>query len=255
MTDILLREDTGTHAVVRVIDPGVHVSAPYSRAEGLAAMHDIDQWASATIDRAILGVKRRFYDDIDRIIADCLDGARLPKQWPTVDDLIARRQRQEQTAEWPVQVGSVKWAELPDEPIKKQAPSFEVPPNTATNVVDPVTAYMAADDPDERPGLPARYDPVLAEQARDGLLLQARRQGWTPAPRPARQTTSFMPVQHRAPNTNPRLVRQVNKGLKRLGEPEDHGRIDRWLRRADERLRAWWRAKQAQRDKRMGVEE
>jgi hypothetical protein len=40
--DILIREDTGTHAVVRVIDPGVHVSAPYSRAIGL-----LDRWAAA----------------------------------------------------------------------------------------------------------------------------------------------------------------------------------------------------------------
>jgi hypothetical protein len=40
--DILIREDTGTHAVVRVIDPGVHVSAPYSRAIGL-----LDKWAKA----------------------------------------------------------------------------------------------------------------------------------------------------------------------------------------------------------------
>jgi hypothetical protein len=41
MTTTLIREDTGTHAVVRVIDPGVHVSAPYSRAVGL-----LERWAA-----------------------------------------------------------------------------------------------------------------------------------------------------------------------------------------------------------------
>jgi hypothetical protein len=40
--DILIREDTGSFAVVRVIDPGVHVSAPYSRAIGL-----LDRWVAA----------------------------------------------------------------------------------------------------------------------------------------------------------------------------------------------------------------
>jgi hypothetical protein len=37
--DILIREDTGTHAVVRVIEPDAPVSAPYSRAIGL-----LDRW-------------------------------------------------------------------------------------------------------------------------------------------------------------------------------------------------------------------
>jgi hypothetical protein len=40
--DILIREDTGTHAIVRVIDSGVHVSAPYSRAIGL-----LERWVAA----------------------------------------------------------------------------------------------------------------------------------------------------------------------------------------------------------------
>jgi hypothetical protein len=39
---VLIREDTGEMAIVRVIDPGVHVSAPYSRAVGL-----LDKWAKA----------------------------------------------------------------------------------------------------------------------------------------------------------------------------------------------------------------
>jgi hypothetical protein len=42
MTGTLERTDTGTFAAVRVIDPGVHVSAPYSRAIGL-----LDKWAKA----------------------------------------------------------------------------------------------------------------------------------------------------------------------------------------------------------------
>jgi hypothetical protein len=40
--EILIREDTGTHAVVRVIEPDTPVSAPYSRACGL-----LDKWAKA----------------------------------------------------------------------------------------------------------------------------------------------------------------------------------------------------------------
>jgi hypothetical protein len=39
---VLIREDTGEMAIVRVIDPGVHVSAPYSRAVGL-----LEKWAKA----------------------------------------------------------------------------------------------------------------------------------------------------------------------------------------------------------------
>jgi hypothetical protein len=40
--DILIREDTGTHAIVRVIEPDTPVSAPYSRAVGL-----LDKWVKA----------------------------------------------------------------------------------------------------------------------------------------------------------------------------------------------------------------
>jgi hypothetical protein len=39
---VLIREDTGTHAVVRVIEPDAPVSAPYSRAVGL-----LDKWVAA----------------------------------------------------------------------------------------------------------------------------------------------------------------------------------------------------------------
>jgi hypothetical protein len=39
---VLIREDTGEMAIVRVIDPGVHVSAPYSRAIGL-----LERWVAA----------------------------------------------------------------------------------------------------------------------------------------------------------------------------------------------------------------
>jgi hypothetical protein len=52
MTDILIREDTGTHAVVRVIEPDAPVSAPYSRAVGLlerwvaAERHAVDEFAA-----------------------------------------------------------------------------------------------------------------------------------------------------------------------------------------------------------------
>jgi hypothetical protein len=50
--DILIREDTGTHAVVRVIEPDAPVSAPYSRAVGLLERwvaderHAVDEFAA-----------------------------------------------------------------------------------------------------------------------------------------------------------------------------------------------------------------
>jgi hypothetical protein len=50
--DILIREDTGTHAIVRVIEPDDPVSAPYSRAIGLLERwvaderHAVDEFAA-----------------------------------------------------------------------------------------------------------------------------------------------------------------------------------------------------------------
>jgi hypothetical protein len=140
---VLIREDTGEMAVVRVIDPGVHVSAPYSRAVGRLERwvaderHAVDEFAAW-----IEGQAAQAHAEM-RLLCDELG---LP----------------------------VAWAEVPDEPPTKQAPSFEVPPNTPTNVVvgwtprrpsdvlaemydeRAVQAYMDADTSDDVPGRDAR---------------------------------------------------------------------------------------------------
>jgi hypothetical protein len=89
----------------------------------------IDEQRDAEISRAMLSVKRRLYRAYDEAIAEALNGARLPKRWPTVDDLIARRQQPEPTAEWSVQSGSVNvadvpWATLPGDGIPVLAEAY-----------------------------------------------------------------------------------------------------------------------------------
>jgi hypothetical protein len=148
MTTTLTREDTGEMAIVRVIDPGVHVSAPYSRAVGL-----LDRWAKAerrAVDEFAAWIEgqyaqieaemRALCDELGLpVTARMTDTPRdAPPWWPTanhlaehrgVDLLIKHRwdidamRAPDLVAQlnaglkriWPpdVQPGSVQWAELP----------------------------------------------------------------------------------------------------------------------------------------------
>jgi hypothetical protein len=165
----------------------------------------------------------------------------LPEKWPSVEDLGRW--------EFAVYFQSLKWlwpseaiitmapparAKLPAEPIKKQAPSFEVLPNTPTNVVvgwiprrpsdvmaelyeqrfNPVQQYMDADSGDDMPGR------------------------W--------------PIQH-----DPRLLALAEEHAQRRSQVQTgpQGRFGRWLDEQLQRPGRWWRRKQAERDARMGLED
>ena len=101
--DILIREDTGTHATVRVIDPGMHVSAPYSRAIGL-----LDKWVTAerrAVDEFAAWIEGQAAQAHAEMRALC-DELGLPVAW----------------AEIPDQPGSVKRPELPPDPAAELSP-------------------------------------------------------------------------------------------------------------------------------------
>ena len=183
---VLIREDTGEMAIVRVIDPGVHVSAPYSRAVGL-----LEKWAKA---------ERRAVDEFAAWVEG--QAAQAHAEMRLLCDELGL---------------PVAWAEVPDEPPTKQAPSFEVPPNTPTNVVVGWT--------------PRRPSDVLTElyEERAALPVLAG-----PAP------DETMPGRYRlAPRS------EVQAGPR--------SRPGRWVDEQMQRPGRWWRARKAATDKRMGV--
>jgi hypothetical protein len=127
MTELLIREDTGTHAVVRVIDPGVHVSAPYSRACGLldkwakAERHAVDEFA-AWIEGQAAQAKAEM-----RLLCDEL-GA--PFAWAELPVVVEPRRG---------------W--IPRRPSDVMAELYE-------QRFNPVQQYMDADSGDDMPGVP-----------------------------------------------------------------------------------------------------
>ena len=103
MTGTLERTDTGTHAVVRVIEPDAPVSAPYSRAVGL-----LEKWAKAerrAVDEFAAWVEGQAAQAHAEMRALC-DELGLPVAW----------------AEIPDQPVSVQRAELPADPSSQLAP-------------------------------------------------------------------------------------------------------------------------------------
>jgi hypothetical protein len=125
---VLIREDTGEIAVVRVIDPGVHVSAPYSRAVGL-----LDKWVTAerrAVDEFAAWVEGQAAQAHAEMRHLC-DELGLPVAWAEVPELAegdvlveAPGDASYQDAyEWQtVQPISVKRAELPADPSNQLAP-------------------------------------------------------------------------------------------------------------------------------------
>jgi hypothetical protein len=182
--DILIREDTGTHAVVRVIENPV--SAPYSRAVGLldkwvkAERHAVDEFAAW-----IEGQAAQAHAEM-RLLCDELG---LPFVF----------------AELPVVV----------EPRRGWTPArrpSDVLAEAYQERADAAEAYMRADTSDDMPGWDAG--------------------GWTP-------TRPVIVVDIPAPD------------LVQIGP---QGRFARWLDAQLQRAEQWWRRKQAERDKRMGVQ-
>ena len=125
--DILIREDTGTHAIVRVIDPGVHVSAPYSRAVGL-----LEKWAKA---------ERRAVDEFAAWIEG--QGAQAHAEMRHLCDELGL---------------PVAWAEVPAsvEPRRGWTPTRR-PSDVIAEMYEErvVQAYMDADTSSDMPGRPA----------------------------------------------------------------------------------------------------
>jgi hypothetical protein len=185
--DILIREDTGTHAIVRVIEPDTPVSAPYSRAVGLldkwvkAERHAVDEFAAW-----IEGQAAQAHAEM-RLLCDELG---LPFVF----------------AELPVVV----------EPRRGWTPArrpSDVLAEAYQERADAAEAYMRANTSDETPGRDAS--------------------GWTP--------------------TRPVIV--VDIPVPELVQTGPQGRFARWFDGQLQRLEEWWRGKQAERDRRMGVED
>jgi hypothetical protein len=151
--DILIREDTGTHAVVRVIEPDP-VSAPYSRAVGL-----LDRWVAD---------ERHAVDEF----AAWLEGqaAQAHAEMRLLCDELGL---------------PVAWAEVP-EPLEPR--TIWLPPRRPSDVLaeayrgergGAAEAYMRADTSDDMPGrsgwTPTRPVIVIDIPAPD--LVQAGPQG------------------------------------------------------------------------------
>jgi hypothetical protein len=213
--DILIREDTGSFAVVRVIDPGVHVSAPYSRAIGL-----LDRWVAAerrAVDEYsawIEGQVAQAHAEM-RLLCDELGlpfvFAELPpsSEWPELaaflagaDERVNLPKRRDDPAEIAVRLRR-GWTP-PRRPSDVLAEAYQ-------ERADAAEAYMRADSSDEMPGRDA--------------------DGWTP--------------------TRPVIV--VDIPAPDLVQTGPQSRFGRWFDEQLQRAEQWWRGKQAARDERLGV--
>jgi hypothetical protein len=185
---VLIREDTGEMAIVRVIDPGVHVSAPYSRAVGLLdkwvadERHAVDEFAAW-----IEGQAAQAHAEM-RLLCDELG---LPVVFAELP-VVAEPRRGWTPARRPSDVLA--------EAYRERAGAAE--------------AYMRADGSGDMPGRDARS-------------------GWTP--------------------TRPVIV--VDISAPDLVQTGPQGRFARWFDGQLYRAEQWWRGKQAERDRRMGVED
>jgi hypothetical protein len=189
--DILIREDTGTHALVRVIESDAPVSAPYSRAIGL-----LERWVAD---------ERRAVDEFAAWIEG--QAAQAHAEMRLLCDELGL---------------PFVFAELPVvvEPRRGWTPArrpSDVLAEAYRERAGAAEAYMRADTSDDMPGRDAG--------------------GWTPI----------------------RPVIVVDIPAPDLVQTGPQGRFARWLddhlRDWDQRLRQWWRGKQAERDKRMGLED
>jgi hypothetical protein len=151
MTTTLTREDTGEMAIVRVIDPGVHVSAPYSRAVGL-----LDKWAKA---------ERRAVDEFSAWIEGQAAQAHAEMRLLCDEEAQQHRQVREQMKDriqsWINLPASFldlpfAWAELPvvAEPRRGWIPRrpSDVMAEMYEQRFNPVQQYMDADTGDDMPG-------------------------------------------------------------------------------------------------------
>jgi hypothetical protein len=199
MTTTLTRTDTGEMAPVRVIDPGVHVSAPYSRAVGL-----LDKWAKA---------ERRAVDEFAAWIEG--QAAQAHAEMRALCDELGL---------------PVAWAEVP--PPSKW-------PELASSLV------IVSHDP-------TRVPDDLAEVAKRG------QPGWTPPRRPHDVMRELYEQRTAAVLAGPAPDENMPGRYRLTPRPQvQAGPRWRWLRWVDdklERAEAWWERKQAERDKRMGVE-
>jgi hypothetical protein len=184
--DILIREDTGTHAPVRVIEPDA-VSAPYSRAVGLLERwvaderHAVDEFAAW-----IEGQAAQAHAEM-RLLCDELG---LPFVFAELPIVVEPRRG------W---TPARRPSDVLAEAYRERAGAAE--------------AYMRADTSDEMPGRDAG--------------------GWTP--------------------TRPVIV--VDISAPDLVQTGPQCRFARWFDEQLQRAERWWRGKQAERDKRMGVED
>lgn len=274
MTDMTLtREDTGTHAVVRVLDG--HLPAHQdSKPTHMDAWDAIERDAAARIAALAEGQAAQAQAEARNIIDEVLHEHRQ------VRAEIAERVRREGTVNLPPAFEEIPpvWAELPGTELpRRQYTADDIaallgvdllvkarwdlnamrnpdavarvneglrrlwpvqPDSVNTPEPDPVAAYMAADDPDERPGrtvvLAPRDNPLAQAYARTAG--HAQRQD--AIRRAAQQGTAT--GQYVAPALRPRGPRNP---------------IARRVDGLFARVETWWRAKQTQRDQRMGVGE
>jgi len=143
MTGTLERTDTGTHAVVRVIEPDAPVSAPYSRAVGL-----LEKWARA---------ERRAVDEFAAWIEG--QAAQAHAEMRMLCDELGL---------------PVAWAEFSDDSVNTAEQDA---------VFDPVPAVMAAIRARYGPidGEPPYRTPEV-QATLDELVRNNRPLGWTPRP-------------------------------------------------------------------------
>jgi hypothetical protein len=234
--DILIREDTGTHAVVRVIEPDAPVSAPYSRAIGLlerwvaAERHAVDEFAAW-----IEGQAAQAHAEM-RLLCDELG---LPFVF----------------AELPVVV----------EPRRGWTPArrpSDVLAEAYRERADAAEAYMRADTSDDMPGRDDGWTPkprcgVVMEGLLPELLLVCIEPPGHALPHRTEDGAEFWPRDSGWTPTRPVIV--VDIPVPDLVQTGPQGRFARWfddhLRDLDWKLRQWWRGKQAERDRRMEQED
>jgi hypothetical protein len=220
--DILIREDTGTHAVIRVIEPNP-VSAPYSRAVGLLERwvaderHAVDEFAAW-----IEGQAAQAHAEMRRLC----DELGLPFVF----------------AELPVVV----------EPRRGWTPTrrpSDVLAEAYQERADAAEAYMRADTSDDMPGRDARCR-VVIKGLLDGLLVCVEPSGHA-LPHRTEDSAEFWPRESGWTPTRPLIV--VDIPAPDLVQTGPQGRFARWFDGQLQRAERWWRGKQAARDKRMGV--
>jgi hypothetical protein len=269
MTGTLERTDTGTHAIVRVIDPGVHVSAPYSRAVGL-----LDKWAKAerhAVDEFAAWIEGQAAQAKAEMRLLCDEEAQQHRQ--------VREQMKDRIQSWINLPASFldlpfAWAELPVATVpvgfdREDALNRMVRQNrfVAQRPAITVEQYMDADTGDDMPGRLPRtmLEPTSIDfdDDIDPPDIPMKRKGWTPQgtfPLATREPDDMLIVHRKI--TDEEADRIKRYWQERHGRPVEvkvqtgpRGRFTRWLDEQLQRPGKWWRRKVAERDARMGLED